>query len=655
MTLVALALAGGPLSADRLAETIWGEELPTTWPVALRGVVQGLRAACTPLGGGGQHLIVTAPAGYQLAEGVEVDVERAAVDVRRAEVLLAEGRYGRVVEVAEPITRSTGDRLLPGDEAGWLDAPRRALDATALHATQLVVEAAGRLGDHRRAVETAHRAVTSHPLDESTHRSLIAALDRSGDRAGAVQAFERCRSPARRGTRYRPEPRDGRGLPGRAARSGGCHLCSRPVTVVVVRRTRIRAGRPWPTRSPRPGLVTVTGRGGVGKSRLVMRLAAGLARFSGERLWVPLSAVAEDELVAASVALEIGVATGSEDPARALGDHVASQGRILLVLDGCERVVDGVASLAATLLASAPLLTLVVTSRRRLSIDGERVMVVEPLPPPDPDAAGLLENSQVRLLVDRVRESGGDLSIDDVVAPHLIELCRRCAGLPLALELVAAQLAAMPAGDLLDHVSEISAGGDDGLRSIALSSYLLLEDDEAVVFRRFAVLDGPVGLPLVRQVVSGGSITAVRVVRILRELTARSLLTVDRTGPRWRYEQDDDLHRFARELLVESGEEREAYGRLADAVRAHLPDGRAGDASAVPGGHHRHARLGAFLAGRGVQRTGRSRNAARSWRSGCIATSPRPTSTRAGSGWRACSPRTRSARGRRTPLTRWAT
>ncbi len=155
---------------------------------------------------------------------------------------------------------------------------------------------------------------------------------------------------------------------------------------------------------------------------------------------------------------------------------------------------------------------------------------------------------------------------------------RRCGGLPLALELVAAQLAAMPVGDFLDHLNEVVVEGDDQLRSVARSSYVLLDVEEAAVFRRLAVLDGPAGLPLVRQVVAGGSIAEVRVVRILRELTARSLLAVDRSGPRWRYHQDDHLHRYARELLVDGGEEWAAFDHLAAAARAVLPE----DARAAP-------------------------------------------------------------------------
>ena len=161
VALVALALSGGHVPADRLAATIWGDDLPPTWQTALRGVVRGLRSACAPAGGGGQRLIATTPSGYRLADGVTVDVGRAARDVRRAAVLLAEGRLQAAVDLAEPISWLAGDQLLPGEDGDWLGAHRRAVEATALHAARLVTEACTGLGDHHRAVETAWRAVAA--------------------------------------------------------------------------------------------------------------------------------------------------------------------------------------------------------------------------------------------------------------------------------------------------------------------------------------------------------------------------------------------------------------------------------------------------------------------------------------------------------------
>jgi predicted ATPase len=577
VVLVALALAGGPVPAERLARAVWGDELPPTWPAALRGVVRGLRAACGPAGGGGQRLIATVPSGYQLAGDVEVDVLRAAGDVARAADLLAEGRYRKVVQLAEPVTRLAGDQLLPGEDAAWIGPGRHRIDATARRAVLLLVEASSQLADHHRAIEAARRALTANPLDESLHRALIAALDRSGDRAGAVLAYERCRTVL--GEQLAVDPSQETVEVYLAALRDQAASAVAPVPAA----TTSFIGRQQETRAlsaaiARPGLVTVTGPGGVGKSRLAARVAADRAGFPGGRLWVPVAPVADDAVVASSVALALGVAFGADDPAVAIAEHLAPLGRVLLVLDGCEPVVDGAASLAHAVLSRAPMLTVLATSRTPLSVDGETVCALGPLPAPAPGQP-LADSGQVRLLVDRVREAGATLPLDDTVAPQLITLCRRCGGLPLALELVAAQLAAMPAGDLVDHLTELGPVHEGALRSIARNSYLQLGADEAAVFRRMAVLDGPAGLLLVRQVVADGQVTPVRVVRILRELTARSLLTVDRAGAHWRYQQDDDLHRFARELLVGHGEEEAAYQRLADAVRARLPQ----DARAAPG------------------------------------------------------------------------
>ena len=577
VALVALALAGQQLSADRLASIIWGDDLPATWQVALRGVVLGLRTVCAPLGGGEQQLIATTPGGYRLAPGVEIDVDIAAEALRQAGDLMAQGRYQAAMALGEPVSRIAASQLLPGEDADWIYPHRRAVGALALRGLEIVVAAAGALGEHDRAIAAARRSISSEPLNERAHRTLIEALDRSGDRAGAVRAFEQCRLVLGDQLGVDPSAQTVEvyvaALGGEVIRSAA-RLPSITSTFVgredeLTRLDEVLAS---------PGLVTVAGRGGVGKSRLAARAAA-LSDFDGGRLWVSLAAVPQDTLVASTVALELGVAIGSDDASAALARHLAPLGRLLLVLDGCEVVIDGVASLAAELVAACPHLTLVVTSRVPLAIDGERIVVIEPLPPPaTDDVDGLLANAQVWLLLDRVREGGGGLDLDDHLAPYVATLVRRCGGLPLALELVAAQLAAMPVGDLLDHLNEVDVEGDDQLRSVARSSYVLLDPDEAAVFRRLAVLNGPVGLPLLRHVVAGGPIAEVRVVRILRELTARGLLAVDRSGPRWRYQQDDDLRRYARELLVGADEERATFDRLADAVRAVLP----GDARAAP-------------------------------------------------------------------------
>jgi predicted ATPase/DNA-binding SARP family transcriptional activator len=571
VALVALALSDGPLSAERLAAIIWADEAPTTWPAALRGVIRGLRAVLLAVGAGGQALITTTPAGYGLAASARVDVADLAASLRHAAELAGQGRHQATLDAATPLAVVSGDQLLPGEDAAWLEPHRRELDDIALRAQEMIAAAAGALGDHHRATAAARRAVAAQPLDERSHRALIRALHRAADRAGVVVAYEECRSLLADQLGVDPDPETMQAYLAVLGEQGTPAAARLPVVGSTFFGREAESAQ-LKTAISQPGLVTVVGRGGVGKSRLVIQVAAHGAALPGGRLWVPLTAVTADELVASSVAMSVGISPGADDVMSQLTGHLAPLGRALLILDGCEAVIDGVASLVAGLLAFCPMLSVAVTSRVPLSVEGERVVVLGPLPgPAGSGRPALLASLQVRLLTDRVRRGGARLDVDDAAAPFVVELCRRCGGLPLALELVAAQLAAMSLADLLDHLPDVFADGEDRLRAIARSSYELLDSDEALVFRLFGVLDGPVALPFVREVTAGGPIAPLRVVRILRELTARGLLMVDRTGPRWRYQQDDDLHVFARELLADAGEERPALGRLADAVQAILP------------------------------------------------------------------------------------
>ncbi len=571
VALVALALAQQPIAADRLASILWSDDPPPTWQAALRGVIRALRGSVAPIGLGGQRLVVTVPSGYGLAADVKVDIWLARDAVRGAAALLAEGRFEAAIAAAEAASMLDSSALLPGEDLPWLGPHRLAVDQARVRALGIIAEAAGALGGHDRAVDAARDAVAAAPLDEAAHRGLIRALERAGNQAGVVRAYEQCRSLLADQLGVDPSTQTVQAylvaLHSQAA-GAAARLPAAPSSFVGRQAEAAWLGGPLGA----PGLVTITGRGGVGKSRLALQVASSMPRFEGGRLWVPMAAVADDALAASSVAIEIGAKVGLLEPADAITAHLAPLGRVLLILDGCEAVVDGVASLLSALLATCKTLTVLATSRLPLGVEGEQVMTVEPFPQPSgASPAALARAAQVQLLVDRIRDSGGDLALDDVTAPLVAALCQRCGGLPLAVELVAARLDGMSLGDLLDDLGDGYTDEQDRLRSVLRASYALLGPDEAAVFRRLAVLSGPAGLPLIRPVVAAAGVAPVRVARILAELAARSLLAVDRSGPRWRYQQDDDLRRFAAELLAGAGEERDAYARLADALGALLP------------------------------------------------------------------------------------
>lgn len=556
IALAALALHRRPVSASRLAELIWAGDPPASWPAALRNVVSDLRAALARIGLGEQLLVTTGPNGYGLVQH-RTDVQDAERDTDHAERALADQRPAEAVRLIEAVGRWRGEDLLPGEDDDWLRPHRAALDALRARGLELTAVAAGLLGDHHRAVAAARTLVADDPVAEPGHRLLITALDRAGDRAGVAQAYENCRSLL--------------------ADRLGVDPSAETVEVYVraLRSDSLRPGTRLPApsgaligRGPElagilaaidgPGCVTVAGRGGVGKTRLALETARRV-RGSREVRWVELGTVTDDQLVAAQLALELGVDPAA-DLAQALGEVMAPLGRTLLVLDSCEDVADGAATLISALLADCPMLTVLATSRRPLNADLERRIELPPLA--DPDLA-------VALLRTRAAEQGRDLP-DDAAGRRLLHtIAARCGGLPLALELVAAHLVDMSPADLVEDLP--MPGESDQLTAMLRHSYEMLDLAAAGLFRRMAALAGPVSLPLLRAVAGQRELPPLRVTRMLGELAAGGLIVADRSGPRWRYRQDDDVRRFAGRLLAESGEEPATLERLAEAIRGLLP------------------------------------------------------------------------------------
>ena len=578
-TLAALGLAAGWVAADRLAEQVWEEEVPPTWRVALRGVMAELREAA-----GDAAVVETGAAGYRLGPRVERDVEVLRRDVGTATELLEQGRDRSLLDLLRPHVGLTGERLAPGIEAAWLATGRADVDELGLRVAELVTAAASRQGRHADALAVARQAVAAHPLVERSHRALLRALAAAADRSAAVVAFDQCRTVLADELGVDPSDETVAVYLETLGVADGAATARVPVadTSFVGREpdlaeaTRLVA---------EPGLVTLVGRSGVGKSRLAAELATHTAGFPGGVWWVPLGTVTDDPLVAPTVALQLGLAGPGDDHAGAITAFVAPRGRALLVLDGFDAANDGVASLVTALRDGAPELSVLATGWRRLGLEGERVHRVAAFAAPGDGRPETLNNSlAVRLFVDRVHERGGRLLVDEDHAAALAALCRRCAGLPLALELVAAQLTSLPPGDVLDQLDDVALAGDDELRQVAEAGCAQLADDEAAVFRRLAVLDGPASLTTIRGVVVDDLIPPLRVVRILGELADRGLVTVRRGGPRLLYAQDDDLRRVASERLVASGEAPDTYRRLAATVRALLPD----DPRTAPGPFAEH-------------------------------------------------------------------
>ncbi len=330
-------------------------------------------------------------------------------------------------------------------------------------------------------------------------------------------------------------------------------------------------------------LVTLTGPGGVGKTRLALAVAAVLGddgRFRDRVAMVALAPVRDPALVASAIAASLGIA---ERGGRSLPDTLADtiRGRdLLLLLDNFEHVAPA-AALVADLLARCPGLIVLVTSRERLHLRGEHEVPVAPLAMPPADTDGhvsltrLANVPAVRLFVERAEETAPTFSLTDSNALVIAELCRRLDGLPLAIELAAARLTMLPPRALLDrlgHRLQVLTGGprdlperQQTLRDTIAWSYDLLTPTEQRVFRAIAVFSGGFTLDAFEEVCGPLVDPDVEALDALGSLVDKSLVRMlgsAEAAPR--YLVLETIREFAEEQLVASGDEAEARQRHAD-------------------------------------------------------------------------------------------
>ncbi len=284
-------------------------------------------------------------------------------------------------------------------------------------------------------------------------------------------------------------------------------------------------------------LVTLTGAGGAGKTRLALQVAAGLVDGSGDGVWfADLAPLGGPDLVAVTVADVLGV---RREPGRPVLDTLVEAvggRRLLVLLDNCEHVIGACAKLADALLRGCPNLALLATSREPLGIDGEWVYRVPSLGvPADGDDTGAIRASEaVRLLEDRAAAQGVPLADDEEAAGVAGRICRRLDGIPLAIELAAARLRGMPAAELearLDQRFALLTGGSRAalprqqtLRAMVEWSWELLNPAERAVLARLAVFAGGFGLAAAEAVAVDPDLPAAEVVGLLGALVDKSLV-----------------------------------------------------------------------------------------------------------------------------------
>ncbi|MCI0397102.1 MAG: tetratricopeptide repeat protein [Chloroflexi bacterium] len=580
----------GPVPRDVLAYTLWSDVLESEARANLRRHLHELRRALPP---------EPAETPWFLTEASTLQWNPQApywLDVAEFE------RLSRQPDrLAEAVALYTGD-LLANLYDDWLYSHRERLQNLFFSDLSQLIGRSRQNGDYPQAIAYAQQILNADPLREDVIRELMSLRYVAGDRAGALQEHLRFKQRLEEELGVVPMPETVRlheliaankPLPGHVEQTATIvrppvtaepaappHNIPAPLTAFVGRSQEIAevmaclSGPDAPAR-----LLTLTGPGGTGKTRLALEVAR---RFAAQRpplfadgvFLVRLAEISDTHLVPFAIAEVLGLKE-SAPPSRinSVKSHLRSQ-QLLLLLDNFEQVVDA-APVLTELLSAAPGLRLLVTSRTVLHVYGEHEYPVPPLPLPDldhlPPLAELFNYAAITLFVERARAVRPDFALNESNAPAVAEICVRLDGLPLALELAAARsklfAPTVLLGQLANRLSFLASQArtlparQQTLRAAIDWSYNLLAEPEKILFACLAVFNGAFSLDAAEQVAgrrlaeTGHSLAMIDALASLadKSMLRQVRLAEDEDQPRFRMLLT--IREYALERLIEKGEQ----------------------------------------------------------------------------------------------------
>jgi predicted ATPase/DNA-binding SARP family transcriptional activator len=575
--LLALLLlhANTVVSRHRLIDGMWGEEQPPSASESLDAYLYRLRKIIGP------DRLPRRAGGYVVrVEPGELDVDdfdRLVASARQATNACDTARAVRALAAALALWR--GPPLADLSDEPFARTEITRLEQARLSALEDRIEAELRMGRGAGLVAELQELAAVHPLRERLAAALVLALYRAGRQADALAEYQAVRRRLVEELGLEPGPElkelERRILqhdPVLTASDGGAVtaptlLNNLPVELsAFLGRDKERSEVRALVESCR--LVTLTGAGGCGKTRLGLQVAAGLLDGSADGVWlVELAAVTDEEGVAPAVSGALRLAVQPGRPVlRALLDALAPQD-VLIVLDNCEHLIGACATTAEAILRRCPRVRLMATSREPLGIDGEVIYRVPPLslPGPGDSSSPAIDSSDaVALLMVRARTHGVPLSLDEQTGPLMVSVCRRLDGMPLAIELGAARLRSMSLaelGDRLDQRFRLLTGGSrtaierhQTLRAAVSWSYGLLTGAERLLLGRLSVFADGFSIDAAEAVCGSGGVDVNEIASLIGSLVDKSLVVADRAGATLRYRLLETIRLFAAERLAEACE-----------------------------------------------------------------------------------------------------
>jgi len=598
--LALLALhANREVARDWLAGTLWPDSLEEQSLANLRRTLTDLRRAM-----GAASVRLTSPSTHALS--LQVTAEEC--DLLAFDAALNQGGP----EAWRSAIALYKGPLLADSYEVWIETERAARQEDYLRALERLAHYERAQGAWREAAHLLRLAIAIDPLRESLYAALMEALAQGGDQAEAIQVYRALRLRLHEAfTNANPSPEimelyrrlraeaQKRPLPPLLETSAEPlppsfpHNLPQRITAFVGREQE-RVALEGCLRTAR--LVTLTGTGGIGKTRLAMETAEEQGRAFADGVWlVELAAITDATLIPNAAAEVLGLREEIGKPILQTVQAFLRSKRLLLILDNCEHHVTACAFFADALLRECPQVRILATSRQALGVTGEIAWLVPSLPLPPPEiltegetaAEMLLDYASARLFVARAQAVLPTFTVSSTEAAAIVQICRRLDGIPLALELAAARLRSLSTTQIaarLDDRFRLLTQGDRAalprqqtLRALIDWSYEPLSEPERLLFHRLCIFTGGWTLEACEQVCAGEGLAEEDILDLLTLLVEKSVVIPETQGSERRYHMLETLRQYAAEKLEAEGATRRTAERhrawcvvLAERAESHL-------------------------------------------------------------------------------------
>ncbi len=582
---VLLSDRGRVFTHDQLIEYLFPDLDPQKAIKNLLGRVGELRRALEPdlaRATDSQYIINAGQGGYLFSPDAPIwlDIEEFEEQLKAAQ---AAERAGRWPEARESYQKAVylyrGDHLSEDLYEEWTLAPREHWQELYLTALARLAECHARLGQYAQAIEGCRRLLELKPTNESVYRQKMLYHALAGEQSEALQTYQTCVKVLQEQLEVQPAPETrelyGQLLQGKIPSAESYpppltparHNLPSPVTSFIGRQREIaEVKRLLPTTR----LLTLTGIGGCGKTRLALQIARDLLDEYPGGIWlVDLAPLSDAKLIPQTMASVFGL---REEIGRSLIATLIDYLRprsLLLILDNCEHLLSGSIQLVDALLRQCPNLRILATSRESFDILGELVYPVPsislPIHGPLPASLKqLMRYDAMHLFIERATFNRHEFTLTKEKAPTVTQICHRLDGIALAIELAASQLKTLSLEEIAQRLGDcfrlLTAGNraalprQQTLRATLDWSFNLLSEAERALLRRVSVFAGRWTLEAAEPVCAGESLEASGILDLLTHLVDKSLVVVEATGDERRYRLLETVRQYAHERMREAGE-----------------------------------------------------------------------------------------------------